>query len=205
MITRKLLPFLLGPSLLLSIAHAQPAPITIESITASGSGCPDNTAAITLAPDQRSFSVLFDHAMVESSNVQNVGEAVCELTIVNKVSAGWKMSLHTNDFRGFSQVDKGSRTFQRTSYYRLTPNNRWNLVRRNQRNFKPPFNDNFIIHHEVKFPQAPREKCVDHFETVTVQVQMVSFSNSNRTTSAQMALDSFDGAITGQKQTCIPN
>ena len=191
-----LIGFLLGP-----IAGAA-EPITIQSITAAGSACPEGTVSITIAPDNRSFSVLFDQALVQSSQDNPIENKLCELTIQSRVSAGWKFNLYSNDFRGFSQVDKSSVTFQRTSYYRLNLKNKWQLLKQSKKQFTTPFNDNYLINHKLKLEQPKVVRNEDHVETIKVQLQLVSRSSKQKQTSAQLALDSFDGMVEGSKDLC---
>lgn len=190
------------PLILTPAALADNSPITIHSISANGSACPEGSAAITLAPDHRSFSVLFDQAVAQSSSDNPSDDKICELTIVSKVPAGWKINLHTNDFRGFSQVDKGSQALQRTSYYQLTPRRTWTLLKRGKKAFKPGFNDNYTLTQKLPVAQWKKQVCQDHLETITVQIQLASWSRTHKSTMAQLALDSFDGSVEGVKHAC---
>ncbi len=189
--------------LLSQALFASASPITVQSIVANGDGCPDGTASITLSPDQRSFSVLFDQALVQTSNSLEIENKTCELTIVSNVPAGWKFNMHATDYRGFSQVDPGSITFQRTSYYRLTSKDKWALFKRSKKEFSSDFNDNYIVSHGFKLEQPQKQRCTDHLETIKIQVQLVARSKPHRTTSAQLALDSVDGTVEGIKEVCI--
>ncbi len=177
-----------------------PSPVSIQNVSVSGSGCPEGSAAIIISPDQTAFSVLLDQSIAQSDTQTPLTQKVCELTIVSKVPAGWKFNLHTTDFRGFSQVDPGSETFQRTSYYSLSQSQKWSLIRQSKKTFTPNFNDNYFIEHLLKTEQPRRVRCVDHLETIKVQVQLVARSNKKRTTSAQIALDSVDGIVEGTKE-----
>ena len=192
----------LSLALIPHLTLASDSPVTIQSLSAAGAACPEGTVAITLAPDRRSFSVLFDQALVQSSPTEPLADKICEITIVSKVPAGWKLNLYSNDFRGFSQVEKGSQTFQRTSYYRLTPQRTWKLLRRGKKTFKPGFNNNYSLSHKLPVYQSSLQKCQDHFETITVQIQLASLSRTNKTGTAELALDSFDGGVQGLKHAC---
>lgn len=200
--TKKLIICLLMVFLSFTNAHASESPITIQNITAHGDACPEGSTSITLAPDQKSFTVLFDQALVESSIHSRFQHRTCSLTIVSHVPAGWLFNLHSDDSRGFYQVEKGSSAFQRTSYYQLTPEKRWILVNRTQSNFRPTTSDNFLIHNQTKTLQSSRVRCKDHLETVTVQIQIGAMSLTRKPTSAQIALDSFDGTVEGSRQIC---
>jgi hypothetical protein len=199
---KNLLICLMGFFLSYTTANASESPVTIQSISAHGNACPEGSVAITIAPDQRSFTVLFDQAVVESSIHSRIQQKTCSLTIVSHVPAGWLFNIHSNDTRGFSQVEKGSSAFHRTSYYQLTSEKRWLLIDRTFSNFKPTTNDNFLIHHKTRTLQPSRLRCKDHLETITVQIQVGALSLTRKPTSAQVALDSFDGTVEGSRHIC---
>ncbi|MEY4615939.1 MAG: hypothetical protein RJB66_899 [Pseudomonadota bacterium] len=189
-------------SILSSLAHSAPAEVTIQSISTSGEGCPEGQTAVTIAPDQKSFSVLFDQLLTESNQQTPLSQKECYLTITSKVPAGWRYVFHADDYRGFAQSEKGSQSTLRLFYHWLNPKNRWVLIGKKQKQFNTNFNDNFTIHKDAKILQPQRHRCEEHLETVHIQIQMRSRSQTKMVTSSQMAIDSFDGRIEGLKQSC---
>ncbi len=186
-------------TLLTMNAHSTPNPITIDNISANGSGCPDGTYTITIAPDQQTFSVLFDRATVFSNNSDKLDSKVCELTITANVPAGWGINKHTLDYRGFSQVDPGSKAFHRNIYYLLNSRKKWVHYGSKLKKFDSDFNDNYIFTNIFNIHQPLEHLCKARKEIIKIQMQITARSNSKSISSAQLAVDSIDGIIEGTR------
>lgn len=71
------------------------AGLTLGTPTYGGSGCPAGSAAVSVSPDGKEISVLFDKFIVKNSRKN------CGLTIPVTVPAGFQISLFTIDYRGY--------------------------------------------------------------------------------------------------------
>jgi len=172
-------------------------PVTLDSISIQGPACPEGSASITIAPDQRSFSVLFDQATVQSNSQEPLADKYCEVTLVTNVPGGWRTNIYGQQLRGFSRVDPGSRAAQRLIYYKWTTKNRWKFIKATQTLFKKNEGEDFFISKKLKMTQRLPLRKTDHQEVTVVQIQLVAQSNTHKTTSAEVALDSFDGSVEG--------
>ncbi len=74
----------------------------VEILGASygGSGCPDNSASVSVSPDGQELSILFDK-FAALGNSQTGNRKSCNLSIPIKVPQGFQISLYDADYRGY--------------------------------------------------------------------------------------------------------
>ena len=65
-----------------------------------GSGCPANSASVTVSPDGQELSILFDKFIVTGNNPSESRKS-CNLSIPIKVPQGYQISLYDADYRGY--------------------------------------------------------------------------------------------------------
>ncbi len=84
-----------------------------------GNGCPAGTASVTISPDQKSLSILFDQYLVEagSSTGKSLDRKSCNLAIPVKVPQGYSISVFQVDYRGFVAVPFGGRGQFNAEYF----------------------------------------------------------------------------------------
>lgn len=84
-----------------------------------GNGCPQGTASVTLSPDQKQLSVLFDQYIAEAG--ASVGKALdrkaCNLSIPVHVPNGYSISILEVDYRGFVSVPVGGQAQFNVEYF----------------------------------------------------------------------------------------
>lgn len=82
-----------------------PGSVTLFALTHSGSGCPEGTTALNVAPDNLAFTLLFDSFLVEGqASSGNSVSASCLAEATIDVPAGWAFSVFSVDTRGFASV-----------------------------------------------------------------------------------------------------
>ena len=81
-----------------SLSYAQDD-IALGNPGYGGTGCPDGTASVTLSPDQKSLSILFDVFVVEAGGATNKSfdRKVCNVAIPVHVPQGISVSVHAID------------------------------------------------------------------------------------------------------------
>ncbi|MBI3534404.1 MAG: DUF4360 domain-containing protein [Deltaproteobacteria bacterium] len=103
---------------LLSVA-ALADDISLKNPIYGGSGCPSGTASVTLSPDQKSLSVLFDQYVVEVG--KNTGRKLdrksCNLAIPVHIPQGLSVSIYEVDYRGFNSLPMGARSTFNVEYF----------------------------------------------------------------------------------------
>ncbi|MBF2062897.1 MAG: DUF4360 domain-containing protein [Calothrix sp. C42_A2020_038] len=65
-----------------------------------GSGCPQNSANVTVSPDGQELTILFDKFIALGNNPRESRKS-CNLTIPIKVPQGYQISLYDADYRGY--------------------------------------------------------------------------------------------------------
>jgi hypothetical protein len=82
-----------------------------------GTGCPANSASVTLSPDQSSLSILFDQYVVEAGNGRQFDRKSCNIAIPVRVPQGYSISVFQVDYRGFNSLPAGARSTFNVDYF----------------------------------------------------------------------------------------
>jgi len=84
-----------------------------------GTGCPGGTASVTLSPDAKSLSILFDQFVVEAGGATNKSfdRKVCNVAIPVHVPQGISVSILAIDYRGFNDIPQGAKTTFGVEYF----------------------------------------------------------------------------------------
>jgi hypothetical protein len=78
-----------------------------------GSGCPAGTASITLSPDQKTLSFIFDRYVAEAgaSYGRTLDRKACNISVPVHIPQGFSVSLLQVDYRGFVSARGGESEF----------------------------------------------------------------------------------------------
>lgn len=108
---------LAGTLAVFSSAHADGLYLGVPGY--GGNGCPVGSASVTLSPDQKSLSILFDQYMAEAGgpNGRQVDRKTCNISIPVHVPQGLSVSIFTVDYRGFNSLPSGGRSLFSTEYF----------------------------------------------------------------------------------------
>jgi hypothetical protein len=84
-----------------------------------GTGCPDGTASVTLSPDAKSLSILFDEYYVEAGGSTNksLARKSCNIAIPVHVPQGLSVSILTIDYRGYNSLPNGANSTFAVEYF----------------------------------------------------------------------------------------
>jgi hypothetical protein len=166
----------------------------------AGSGCPQGTGSITLSPDNKQLSVLFDQFVVEAGKGTAVRqEKNCTLRIPVQVPAGFKASIVRIDYRGFNSIPVGGRVVLANSF---SLNGSINNGRGNRRDrlgdtraqkvFRGPLVEDFSVTTRARSERRHENDCGESFELAMNTVLRAVSNRQLEHTSA--ALDSIDAA-----------
>jgi hypothetical protein len=88
----------------------------VEILGASygGSGCPDQSASVTVSPDGQELSILFDKFAALGNNPSESRKS-CNMSIPIRVPEGFQISLYDADYRGY--VAPNTRGNLRAEYF----------------------------------------------------------------------------------------
>jgi hypothetical protein len=84
-----------------------------------GTGCPDGTASVTLSPDAKSLSIIFDEYYVEAGGSTNksLDRKSCNVAIPVHVPQGLSVSVLTVDYRGYNSLPAGAKSTFAVEYF----------------------------------------------------------------------------------------
>ena len=112
----------LGAVALSALAVAGPASADDISLGApgyGGPGCPAGTASVSLSPDGKALSLLFDQYEVSAggSTGRSFQRKSCNLAIPVHVPNGFSISVLSVDYRGFNHLPRGARSQFNVEYF----------------------------------------------------------------------------------------
>src|SRR5690348_5770864 len=96
-----------------------PDKIVIDVVTVNGSGCPANTAAVAVSPDNTAFTVTYSKylAQVGIGATATDFRKNCQLNLAVHVPSGFTFAIAEADYRGFASLQKGAVGTERANYY----------------------------------------------------------------------------------------
>ncbi|OYZ20759.1 MAG: hypothetical protein B7Y39_10330 [Bdellovibrio sp. 28-41-41] len=177
----KTLVSLLGWSLI-SWGQSAPDRAEIRGVTMSGSGCEDSAASVTISPDFKDLSLLFDNHSVEIGN----GSPNPKLLTLQS----WQYAFKSVDYRGFVALPTSAYGFHRLatmSANSIVPTLREVI-------HKGPINQDYTFHVESSPTRYVWSSCISGAHTMIFYSQLgVSFypKLSDRS-NAIISLDSKD-------------
>ncbi|MFW7379011.1 MAG: DUF4360 domain-containing protein [Oligoflexus sp.] len=117
--------YLFSPFLLLPSGHllANDAPaydeIYIRELVANGSGCNLQNTKIHLAPDRKSFTILFAEYLAEiyPRSERRQARKACQVTVNLQVPYGYQYAVAKLEYRGLVSLDAGIEAHHESLYY----------------------------------------------------------------------------------------
>jgi hypothetical protein len=199
---------------------AAPPGLQVQSIQAVGSGCPVGSYSATISPDGSTFSLLLDNFVAETSMRNPIARLMCELKVSFRVPRGWSMAVMSADYRGFVYAEANTVATHQAlySFDGSKPRNErpgyenGNGYSFRAQEFRGPMQDNYYVRYQIDPRVAPWANCSNNdVQTLYITTFLTSrnlYANSN--VSAQITLDSIDGALQSQNyqmswRTCTPS
>jgi hypothetical protein len=96
-----------------------PDAITVDVVTANGSGCPAGTAAVAVSPDRTAFTVSYSQYLAQTG----VGTRPtdfrknCQLGLDVHIPPGFTYAIAEADYRGYAHLAPGATGSETASYY----------------------------------------------------------------------------------------
>ena len=111
-----------------------------------GTGCPDGSVSVTLSPDQKSLSLLFDQYQVEAGGTtgKSFDRKSCNIAIPVFVPQGLSVSILKIDFRGFNHLPQSGSSQFNVEYF--FAGQRGPAFRRD---FRGPLDEDYLINNEL--------------------------------------------------------
>lgn len=171
------------------------ARLNLGRAQAAGNGCPQGTMSVVFAPDNLSFSVLFDQFIAEAGGRQRRDNMSCTVTVPVEVPAGMQMEITRVDYRGFAGLPAQAHGLLQSVIAFRGPRggDRDRLTLRYQ--FRGPLMDNYEISTDT-LNDGPRDEselspCGGDVQLrITSQLRLVTHAGEP----ASLTLDSIDGS-----------
>jgi hypothetical protein len=91
---------LTAASIATSMTPASAAQVEILGASYGGSGCPANSASVSVSPDGQELTILFDKFAALGNDAAQSRKS-CNMSIPIKVPQGYQVSLYDADYRGY--------------------------------------------------------------------------------------------------------
>ncbi len=84
-----------------------------------GTGCPAGSAAVAIAPDAKSLSILFDSFVVEAGGTtgKTLDRKTCNIAVPVHIPQGYSVSIFQIDYRGFNSLPYGAYSKFNVEYF----------------------------------------------------------------------------------------
>jgi hypothetical protein len=182
---------------LLALANAamadgpDPSQVFITGASYAGTGCPEGTASVTLTPDAKTLSVLFDQFTVQAGKGATPQHRKdCDVRVGFSIPPGWSMSLFSVDFRGYARLDKKTNG---THAIRYSFDGASSPPYFSLKALKAPTDANYLIHNDLPFTAISWSACDAGSASLTISSAITAIAAADRT--ALLTVDSLDGEL----------
>jgi hypothetical protein len=176
------------------IPDPPPDKIVVEVVTVNGSGCPKDTVAIAVAPDNTAFTVTYSAymAQVGVGSKPTDFRKNCQVNVWVHVPQGFTYAVASADFRGFASLAKGANAQLRANYYfQGNPNATFS-----NHKIDGDFEDNWSARDETSIPALVYHPCgEDRLLNINTELRANKGTSDIKKTTSFIAMDSLDGAI----------
>lgn len=101
----------------LASATAKATDLQLGTPDYGGTGCPTGSASVTLGPDSKSISILFDQYVVQAGGDKAFDRKNCNIAIPVTIPQGYSVSIFAIDYRGFTGIPAGGRAQLSVDYF----------------------------------------------------------------------------------------
>lgn len=112
-----------------------------------GTGCPDGSASVTLSPDAKSLSIIFDEYFVEAGGSTNKSfdRKSCNIAIPVFVPQGLSVSILNIDYRGYNNIPSGAKSTFAVEYFFAGAKGPTF-----EKSFNGPIDDDYLINNKLQ-------------------------------------------------------
>lgn len=179
-------------------AQTTPEGAQVVAVQVQGSGCDQTTAAITLSPDAKDLSVLFDNYSVEigqgsAEPARTSAQKNCKIFVDMNIPMGWQFAFRAVDYRGFMALPSSAWAFHRFTY--IAPNQLISSLR--EATLNGPQNKDYAVHVEQRKERLVWSPCGQSQQKIQLlsQLGVQFFPRSTDRSLAQISLDSADASF----------
>ncbi len=151
-----------------------------------GTGCPAGTVSVTLSPDAKSLSLLFDQYQIAVGGItgKSFDRKSCNIAIPVRVPQGQSVSILKIDFRGFNRLpNSASSQFDVEYFFAGTRGPAY------QKRFRGPLEEDYLINNELTVEAIVWSRCGEDVNLRTNSSMRVQTSSNKE---AMSSIDSED-------------
>ncbi|WP_433077140.1 DUF4360 domain-containing protein [Dactylosporangium sp. CA-052675] len=185
-------------SLTAPAAAATPPPppneVSISVVTANGSGCPDGSAAVSVSPDRKAFTVTYSEymAQVGVGTKPTDFRKNCQLALDVHIPQGFTYAIAEADYRGYAHLERGATGTAVASYY-FQGNAQ---TARASHPFNGPLDDNWQTKDVVGVTALVFEPCGQQRNlNINTELRVNAGRSNPRKTTSFMSMDSTDASF----------
>jgi len=166
-----------------------PSEVYIKSLVYGGTGCPRGSAAVSVADDRQSFTLIFDKFVASTGPGVPITESRrnCQLNVAMNYPAGWQYSVMTSVYRGYVQMENGVSGLHKSTYYFQGEEQQFS----SQASFRGPVDKDYVIADDIAM-QSWSPCGESRSLNINSQVRLMTQFQG---TSGQMTQDSEDGKV----------
>ncbi|GAA2483245.1 DUF4360 domain-containing protein [Streptomyces gobitricini] len=173
---------------------APPDKIVIEIATVNGSGCPQGTAAVAVAPDNTAFTVTYSDylAQVGVGAKPTDFRKNCQLNLIVHVPGGFTYAVASADYRGYAKLEPGATAEQKASYYfQGSPD-----TARTSHPYRGPYDNNWQATDQTDWGQLVWAPCgAKRNFNINTELRVSAGTSDPAKTNSFITMDSTDGDI----------
>ncbi|MER7578058.1 DUF4360 domain-containing protein [Streptomyces sp. NPDC126514] len=171
-----------------------PDKIVIEVATVNGSGCPEGTAQVAVAPDNTAFTVTYSDylAQVGPNAAPTDFRKNCQLNLRVHVPSGFTYAIVQADYRGYAFLQPGASAMERASYYFQG----MSQTTYKSHQFKGPFDDNWQVADRTEYADLVWAPCGEKRNfNINTELRVNAGTSDPLTQTSFMTMDSTDGNV----------
>ncbi len=138
-----------------------------------GNGCPAGSASVTLSPDQKALTLIFDSFLVEAGGPNaRVARKSCNIAIPVHIPQGFSVSIISADYRGFNSLPSGARSQFAAEYFFAGGQGP-----RIARTFQGPLDSDYLITNNLQVTALVWSRCGESVN-LRVNASMTAITNT---------------------------
>ncbi|GAA4535530.1 DUF4360 domain-containing protein [Amycolatopsis samaneae] len=171
-----------------------PDKIIIDVATVNGTGCPPESAAVSVSPDNLAFTVTYSKytAQVGVGATPTDFRKNCQIGLKVHVPQGFTYGIAGADYRGFAHLEKGATGLERASYY-FQGNSPTAFIEHPLKGF---LEDNWQFTDEVPIDAVVYKPCGEQRNlNINTELRVNAGTSDPKKTTSFLTMDSADGSI----------
>jgi Domain of unknown function (DUF4360) len=174
-----------------AMAAPPPNKMVIDVASTNGSGCPNNSATVAVAPDNTAFTVTYSEyqAQVGVGTKPTDFRRNCQLILNVHVPQGYTYAIAKTDYRGYAKLAPGAWAYEQANYYFQGDSH----TARARHNFAGPHDGDWQTTDVVGVESLVWARCgAMRFFNINTELRVGTGTSNPQTTTSLITMDSTD-------------